>query len=218
MVISREVVYNRYMRLSNRDKISEHQKEIIVGSILGDGCLEFDGFYGTRLQVKQSEAYKDYVVWLYEQLENLCRSAPKARNDNGQWYFSTKHLTELTELRKLFYSDGKKRLPENIREMLMAPQSIAVWYMDDGHLDWRPKDHYAFVLNTDCFSPEDAWCLKEVLDNNFGVKSSIQNSLCRGKRYPKIYIGQEGRSEFLALIKPFVMKCFLHKLPPPIIN
>jgi hypothetical protein len=37
------------MRLPNRDLILENQRRIILGNILGDGSLEFDGFYGTRL-------------------------------------------------------------------------------------------------------------------------------------------------------------------------
>lgn len=98
MAISREVVYNRVMRKINKDYISKHQQEIIIGTVLGDGYLEFNGFHGTRLQIKQQEKYKDYVFWFFSQLKNLCISAPKQRKDNNQWYFSTKSLEKLTRL------------------------------------------------------------------------------------------------------------------------
>lgn len=201
------------MRLSNKDFITKSQQEIILGNILGDGSLEFNGFHGTRLQIKQSEKYKDYVFWLYDELQNLCNSEPKQRADNSQWYFSTKHLERLTLWYRLFYSPNKQ-IPRNIGDLLTSPKTLAVWYMDDGSLDWRPKDHYAFTLNTDCFSLKDVYLLREMLRRNFGINASVNNTLCRGKRYPRIYIGAEGRDRFLSLIEAYVLGCFSHKLPP----
>lgn len=193
---------------------SQIQREIIIGTILGDWSLEFNGYIGTRLQIKQSLKYKDYVFWLFRKLRNLCNSGPKQRKDNHQWYFSTRALKELTSLHKLFYKKRRKIIPENISELLISPLTVAVWYMDDGSLDFRPKDHYAFVLNTDSFLLRKAKILSKVIQRNFGIKTSVHNSLCRGKRYPKIYIGAEGRDKFLFLIKPYILICFSHKIPP----
>jgi len=214
VVISREVFYNGVMRPSNRESISKLQQEVIVGVVLGDGSLEFDGFHGTRLQIKQSERYKDYVFWLYNRLKNLCNLEPKQRKDNNQWYFSTKYLEKLTVWYKLFYPAGKKQVPQNIENLLISPRSLAIWYMDDGHLDWRVKDHYAFTLNTDCFSLKGVRLLKETLQKNFRIDVSIYSCSCRGRDYPKIYIGVEGRDRFLSMIKPYILRCFSYKLPP----
>lgn len=214
MVISREVVYNGRMRPSILIPVSKVQREIIIGNILGDGSLEFNGNVGTRLQIKQSFKHKEYVMWLYEKLKNLCSTKPKQREDNKQWYFSTRALKELTALHRLFYSQGRKRISRNISELLISSLSLAVWYMDDGSLDYRPKDHYAFVLSTDSFSLKEVWVLSKTIKRNFGINTSVYNSLCRNKRYPKIYIGSEGRDKFLSLIKPYILNCFSHKLLP----
>lgn len=202
------------MRLPNTDPISKRQQEIIIGNILGDGSLEFNGFHGTRLQIKQSLKYKDYVFWLYGQLKNLCNSGPKQRKDNKQWYFSTKYLTELTSLHKIFYSDGQKLIPKNISKLITSPLSLAIWYMDDGSLYWRPKEHNGFRLCTNCFLVDDVHLLKDILYDNFGVESTVQSTSCRGIKYPRMYIGVRGRDRFLKLIKPYILNCFSHKLPP----
>ena len=201
------------MRLPNTDPISKRQKEIIIGNILGDGSLEFNGFHGTRLQIKQSLKYRDYVFWLYDQLKNLCNSSPKQRKDY-QWYFSTKYLTELTSLRKIFYPNDQKVIPKNISKLLISPLSLAIWYMDDGSLYWRPKEHNGFRLYTNCFLVDDVHQLKNTLYNNFGVESTVQSTSCRGKKYPRLYIGVKGRDRFLSLIKPYILNCFSYKLPP----
>ena len=109
---------------------------------------------------------------------------------------------------------GKKKIPEDISDLLTSRLSLAIWYMDDGRLDYRPKDHYAFILNTDAFSTKDVNRLRKVLKNNFGIISTVQHSLCRGKRYSKLYIGRKGRDKFRKVIKPYILNCFSHKLPP----
>lgn len=192
---------------------SNRQREVIIGNILGDGSLEFNGSIGTRLQIKQCSKYKDYVFWLYGEMKNLCNSQPKQRKDNAQWYFSTRALRELTSFHKIFYKNRRKIIPKNIPELLTSPLTLAVWYMDDGRLDFRPKDHYAFVLNTDSFLLKEVWILGKTIERNFGVKTNVYNSLCRGRRYPKIYIGAKGRDKFLSLVKPYILSCFSHKLP-----
>jgi len=65
-------------------KLSKRQKAILIGNILGDGHLEFNGHYGTRIQIKQCLRYKKYVWWLHNEYKNLCKSIPKQRKDNDQ--------------------------------------------------------------------------------------------------------------------------------------
>lgn len=202
------------MRLLNKRTISKTQKEIIIGNILGDGSLEFNGYRGTRLQIKQSLRYKAYVFWLYSQLQNLCKLGPRQRKDNDQWYFSTRYLDELTILHGLFYSNRRKIIPPTISKMVSSSLTLAIWYMDDGSLYWRPKEHNGFRLYTNCFTVSEVNKLRDILLKNFGIKSTIQRFLCKGKKYPRIYIGKESRERFLEMIKPYILDCFSYKLPP----
>jgi hypothetical protein len=214
VAISREVVYNGTMRSSISIPLSSKQQEIVLGAILGDGCLEFNGNIGTRLQIKQSLKRKEYVFWLYKNLKNLCKSAPKQKRDNKQWYFSTRSLREFTDLYRLFYPRGKKRIPNNISKLLNSPLSLAIWYMDDGSLDYRPKEHYAYLLSINSFSGREAHLLIGAMYKNFRIKASVHNCLSRGKKYPRIYVGLEGRDRFISLIKQYLLDCFSYKIPP----
>lgn len=199
-------------------EITQRQKDIIIGTLLGDGYIEISKEGSTRLQLKQSEEKKEYIFWLYKELGNLCRSAPKQRKDNNQWYFNTRYVQELKPLRQYFYLKNVKIIPRDIRNLLTQPISIAVWFMDDGTLDWRIKSHYAFRLSTHAFSLTENKILTDVLKINFGIIASVQTTLIRHKRYPRIHIGTTGRDQFLQLIKPFILSCFNHKLPPIIFN
>lgn len=192
---------------------SKTQKEIIIGSILGDGYLEFNGCVGTRLQIKQTLKSRDYVFWLYTNFQNLCTQKPKFREDVKQWYFSTRALKELTNFHHLFYKGRKKVIPNNIFRLLVSPLSLAVWFMDDGTLDYRPNCHCSFSISTHSFSLDEARTLGNVLRKNFNVEASVNNNFIRGKRYPRIYIGKNGRDRFIELVSPFILDCFKYKLP-----
>ena len=165
--------------------MTQRQKDIIIGTVLGDSYLEPNKF-GSSIQIKQSNEHKDYVFWLYN---------------------------ELDKLRDLFYPEGKKIIPKDINKILTSPISLAVWFIDDGTLDYRPKDHCAFHLCTNCFTKEDTSKLIDVLKNNFGIVSSLHYTLCRGKRHCRIYIGAQGRDRFIELITPYILDCFKYKLP-----
>ena len=181
----------------------------MVGTLLGDGYLSSKS-KAPHLELKQSDEKKEYVFWLYKELENLCTSAPKQRKDNNQWYVNTHCSSELMHLRYWFYPKGVKIVPRNIEKILVNPLSLAIWYMDDGTLDYREKDHYAFRLTTHSFTPNDNQRLVSVLNNNFGVDATVQSTLIRGKRYPRIHIGVTGRDQFYNLVQPYILNCFKH--------
>lgn len=86
--------------------------------------------------------------------------------------------------------------------------------MDDGRLDYRAGSHHAYHISTDSFTKEDVQKLQKLLWNRFGVKAKTYLSLCRGKYYPKLYIGKEGRDMFEKAVSPYILSCFRYKLPP----
>lgn len=194
--------------------ITKQQRDILIGLILGDGHLEFNGCRGTRLQVKQSKVRKEYVLWLYEHFKQFVRTAPQQRKDTQQWYFGTRFYEDFEEIRKNFYQDRVKIVPENIEELFDSPLTLAVWFMDDGRLDYRVNSHHAYHISTDSFKEEDVYKLQNLLLEKFEIKAKTYMSLCRGKRYPKLYIGKDGREAFEKTVTPHILSCFRYKLPP----
>ena len=73
---------------------TDYQRSIVIGLLLGDGYLYKDG----RLQVEQSTAHEEYVLWLHTQLLNLVsgpishakRTHPKTQKTSYSCRFYTK--------------------------------------------------------------------------------------------------------------------------------
>jgi len=194
--------------------ITRRQKGVLIGSILGDAYLEKKLEGGSSsFRFKQSEEKKEYVFWMHDQLKNLCHSLPK-RGWNRQWSFNTFCNQYIDSLRRLFYRNKVKIVPKEIAKILTDPISLAVWFMDDGTIDYRPKDHYAFRIASYSFSRKENELLCNALKINFGIVATVQQSKMRNKVYYRIYIGEKGRDKFLHLIKPHIQSCLSHKLPP----
>ena len=202
------------LELNKMGQLTKKQKSILIGSLLGDGYLHKNRYGSISLEIKQEERHYDYIAWLWQALINLCNHGPQQRKDNSQWRLLTKYDKTLLPLYRLFYHHDKKIIPSDIRKHLKDPVSLAVWYMDDGSLDWRIHDHFSFCLATNCFSLEEQKYLQECLKENFGVESSIHKTTIRGSLQYRLYIGKQGRKKFQELIQPYIVKSFLYKLPP----
>jgi hypothetical protein len=118
--------------------VSKRQREILIGTILGDGYLQKTGKRNARLKLEHSEKQKDYIFWKYEELKNLMQDRPKRiERFNPKWgktyvYYrcQTHSMPLLGRYKRYFYDEGgKKKVPENIEKLLRSPLSLAVWYM-----------------------------------------------------------------------------------------
>lgn len=181
--------------------LSEVQREIIVGSLLGDGSMRCKT--NALLEINHSVHQKSYVDWKYRHLLELVRTPPKARNGNQgriAYRFVTRSLVELTPLYRLFYESGRKVIPE----VALTPLTLAVWFMDDGCRSRR-----AVYLNTQQFTVGAQEALLEMLRDQW----SINGTLNKDKAYYRIRISVGGTAKFVELIEPYVIPELRYKLP-----
>lgn len=195
-------------------KLSKKQRDILIGAILGDACIE-SCKKEDRIQINHSEKQKNYLFWKYQQLKEWTLSSPRriAINDKRsgktfwEWRFRTFSHPEFTQYKKIFYSGRKKIIPRNIKDLLQNPLSLAVWYMDDGKK--RPDCRGAY-LDTICFSKEEQKKLIDCLRDNFKIMDTRLH--WNGDGY-HIYIPYVSIDRFKALIENFIIPSMAYKLP-----
>lgn len=158
--------------------LTQLQKSIIIGSLLGDGYLRIvPGRKDAFLEINHSLEAKEYVDWKFRMLRNICSSGPKIRKSKGRriaYRFFTRQHPELTALWKIFYRKSKKIVPHSLQ---FDPVILSVWFMDDGG---RCGDSN-FYLNTQKFSKKDQEKLIEKLEP-LGLKARLN----RDKKYYRI--------------------------------
>lgn len=139
-------------------KLSLEQREVLVGLLLGDGCLETrNGGHTYRLKIEQSKAHESYVLLLHSLFAEWTLSPPRVRVVNSRGHiseniaFGTVSHQGLSFYGDQFYLDGVKRVPKTI-DQLLTPRGLAFWFMDDGSI--KSKESKGLILNTQGFADE----------------------------------------------------------------
>ncbi len=194
--------------------ISDFQKQVIIGCLLGDGRLECRSNNRTaRLRIHHGEKQKDYVFWKYDIFKNIVSSNPKKivwkdkKRDinNISWYFHTLTIKELGDLHSLFYNNDKKILPKNLYNLL-TPLSLAIWTMDDGD-----NDKNSIRYNTQSFSLKEQEILKRLLKEKY----QLQANLNKDRNSYRLRVNKESKAKLIKLISPFIIPSMKYKILSP---
>ena len=170
-------------RLANEVPLSQEAKDVIIGSLLGDGRVGPDGAF----REKHSEKQVKYLEWKSDALKPIISkkgynayTSVDERSGTRIYGVSIRTIAHsfLYEMRNKFYklinNEWIKIIPDNIEELLNE-KVLAIWFMDDGCTDWgyrRGIKKYAnqkpqCKISTQCFTKEEVERLQIVLENKW---------------------------------------------------
>lgn len=194
--------------------LSQRQKSILSGTVLGDGYLQKTGEKNARIRLEHGGKQKDYLLWKVKELSLLFQGEPKylerihpvSKKRYSYWRHQSRSIPYLGELRKVFYSaDGKKRIPENLGKYL-TPLALAVWYMDDGYYYSRDRCGYLYLGN---ISRREAKTTKMTLLIKFDLLTRVKQK----KKGYAIYFPPREMRKLKDLIKKYTIPQFDYKFP-----
>lgn len=202
-------------------KLSQRQKEIAVGVMLGDASLQTQDKGRTfRLKFQGSVKHSEYSKNLYKEFEDFCLSQPHTFdrvNENNNivesWGFQTLSHQEFDYIAKVFCNEdklGTKVIKPKLVEEFVTPTALAYWFMDDGSkMDHTINEGKGIVLNTQGFQENEVENLCEGLKKRYGFQC------WKGKNKGKFVVKISGNSyeEFVKIVKPELVPSMLYKLP-----
>ena len=204
-----------------KSKITKESRNLLIGMLLGDGTISNNNVF----KIAHSESQRDYLEWKVKQLKEA-----GIRNNGIKSYIKIKgyktgvpvYYTQLNiipfikVLRKVFYKE-KKILGNRKLLNRLDTKGIAIWYMDDGHInirktkDGRPMGFYIKIST--CEPKQEVQTIidffKEQWNINFYMfhegKKEDSYSLCCGTK--------EGL-KFIDIVKPYVSQVpsMIHKI------
>lgn len=182
--------------------------------ILGDAYLQKTGKKNARLRLEQGARQKDYLFWKINKFPKLFQGKPKYLERkhplSGQIYKYWRHQSNSTpELGKwcsVFYPNGKKHIPENLKDLLTDFLSLAVWYMDDGYYYGRDMVSYLYLGRIDKKEAETA---KIIFEKNFEIFPKILDKKQKGFA---LYFSPSETIKFHKKIKVFILPLFDYKI------
>ena len=181
----------------NQIEILQEQKEILFGTLMGDGYIQKQCKNSYLGRINHCIAQKVYCEHLTNKLLNLVSPVKNYFNHaNGKTYhhcyFSLKNNYKLKEFYDLFYKNGKKDVPEDLS--LLTPKAMAFWFMDDGY----SSSGCTIGIATCSFSLEGLLRLKEYLFSTYGITVKITKEF-------KLYFPAESGRKFYLLVKDFII-------------
>lgn len=197
------------MELTNR------QKDILLGTLLGDGYLQKTGAHNARLRIEHSLKQKAYVDWKYEELENIFRSEPvflrRVHPSSHQMYSYIRLQSYadslLGKLKLRFYKNGRKTIPLDIKNIIANPLSLAVWYMDDGYYDKRDKSAHIYLQAFDAREIQ-------LIISGFSQLGIECKAYCRPDRKAcQLNFRNIHKNKLLSMIEPHLIAEMRYKLP-----
>lgn len=210
-------------------KLSANQKEILVGLLLGDACLETQTKGQTwRLLIEHGKKQKEYLEYKYKIFQEFVQTPPKQRIKQSSqaggkttmnWNFKTTVQPSLRFYAHQFYQtnpDGTftKKVPKQIAKWL-TPQGLAYWYMDDGSM--KSKTHKAVYLNTQGFEKQDCELLCKVLKDKFDLECKLKKSIDKRTNKVSYQVAIAGKATYdklRDLIFPYFLPSMHYKFPP----
>ena len=204
-----------------KTKFTKESRNLLIGLLLGDGTISNNNVF----KLSHCEAQRDYLEWKIKQLNEMAirNNGIIMTSINTCWYATDKTVlyTQLNiipfikVLRKVVYQKGKKTFSRKLLNRLDA-RGIAIWYMDDGHINIRKnkgKPCGFYIKISTCEPKEQVQTIidyfKEVWDIHFYMfhegRQQDSYSICCGTR--------EGL-KFISLVKPYVeqVPSMLHKI------
>ena len=198
--------------------LNQEQKDVIVGSLLGDGNLQSLTKGKTwRYRAIQQANHKEYIQYKYNVLEPLCGIGPiyeevldKPSNTYTYRYsFNTRVSPCLKHYANLFYSfnpeTGRfvKTIPKTIQQIL-TPHALAICYQDEGGLKWKG----AGQLCVEAFSQDEIFRLIKAINSLYAIKTKIVSH----KKNFRIAIPESSALDFYELIRPYMVPCMFSKI------
>lgn len=212
-------------------KLSQIQKDLLFGSLLGDGHLS-PNQNGTEFRYRINHCAKDvkYIYQKFDILGDIVESPPtyyelpedkRTNKSYKRYFFNTIHTPALRFYWGMFYRKVKKEdgsvgftkvVPT--KEQIIAnltPQAMAWWFMDDGSAK-DPFKTTAMRISTDGFPLEQQNRLCNAIQERYDLKIYAQTKNKKKGIY-NIYIPAPSAEKFVNIIKPFVIDTMHYKIP-----
>jgi len=195
--------------------LTKRQYDIILGMTIGDAYIQPTGEKNARLRFEHSEKQKDYIHWKWREFKDWMQDTPKKiTRYNPKWrktytyYRCQTHSSPIFgKLRREFYTDNKKIIPENFEKIFKSKLSLAVWFMDDGYYYHHGEIAYIYLSK---FFDKEIQKLIQVLNKNFGLRPKLE--IKRSKNINFRFSVSETR-KLINIIKGDIIPSMRYKLP-----
>lgn len=204
-----------------KSKITKESRNLLIGILLGDGTISNNYVF----KIAHCAEQKDYLEWKIKQLGEA-----GIRNNGIKSYIKTKgftigvpvYYTQLNiipfikVLRRVMYKEKKIIGNRKLLNRLDA-KGIAIWYMDDGHInirkdkDGRPIGFYIRIST--CEPKAEVQTIIDFFKEEWNINFYMFHEGRKEDSY-SLCCGTKEGLKFIEIVKPYVSQVpsMIHKI------
>ena len=197
-----------------KTKFNKESRNLIIGMLLGDGTISNNYVFKLSHGYKQ----KEYLEWKINLLNEY-----GIKNNGLKEYISTcgynlgsivyysqmSVIPFMKVLRRVIYKPIKNYANRKILNRL-TPLGLAIWYMDDGHINIRKTDdkiHGFYIKIATCLYKEQNQIIIDYFKEIWNISFYQFKEGKPGKNTYSLCCGTQEGIKFIELIKPYVESC-----------
>jgi len=187
------------------------QEQILLGSILGDGCVMNRTSRNPIFSESHSIHQMEYLDWKQRRMYPFMKDL-EVGHKGTTVMMRSRALPQLGFYRNVFYPGGKKTIP--VESLAWFDDiALAVWYMDDGTISKYEKQ---ISIATCSFSGVVNGMLQGWLAEKYGLWFTVSwrgsHTYAKGKKYPHLALQKGCNKRFLDIVEPHMVPSMRYKL------
>ena len=204
-----------------KTKITKESRNLLIALLIGDGTICKNNVF----KIAHCEAQLDYLQWKIKQLNeagirnNGIKSYIKIigfKPGVPVYYTQLNIIPFIKVLRRVFYK-SKKVIGNRKLLNRLDSRGIAIWYMDDGHINirkdknGRPMGFYIKIAT--CEPKEEVQVIIDYFKEQWGINFYTIHEGSKKDSY-SLCCGTKEGLKFISLVKPYVSQVpsMIHKI------
>lgn len=203
-----------------KSKITKESRNLLIGMLLGDGTISSNYVF----KIAHCAEQKDYLEWKVKQLKeagirnNGIKSYTKTSGfkiGTEVYYTQLNIIPFIKVLRRVMYKEKKILGNRKLLNRLSAKE-IAIWYMDDGHINirvnkGRPCGFYIKIST--CEPKEEVQTIIDYFKERWNINFYMFHEGRREDSY-SLCCGTKEGLKFIDIVKPYVLQVpsMIHKI------
>lgn len=210
--------------MNNQSRNSAEVKGALYGTLLGDSTVTNRNEFSCEQISENLIKYKGSILkQVSNDLQVYYHSRDRGNkqiihgkeyNRNISYVVQTDRHSYFKSFREIFYHTGTKQVSMDILKYL-TPEGLALWFMDDGYLDYKPSNNTRNLRI--CTDSLDELSIKNIMQYfndtwNIQCKLYMHNAGYNRDSKPRVSFNPENAQKFISIVYKYFLPEFYYKI------
>lgn len=199
----------------NQSRNSAQIKGALYGTILGDSTVTNRNEFSCEQISESLINYKaDILSNIATDIKVYTHSRDRGNIHNKVYIVQTNRHRYFSKMRECFYHTGTKQVTMSILNCL-TPEGIALWFMDDGYLDYKKSSNTRNLrICTDSYDELSIKNIVQYFNDSWDIQAKVYMH-CAGRgrpKSPRVSFNAHNSQKLISIMYKYFLPEFYYKI------